>query len=246
LSAIGKRLRLTRLLPGDGRIVIIPHETMYPDRDWAAITKAAIKGGADALIVTPGILKRYHDVIGKTPVILTTPLEPEYIDLALKVDAAAVKWHYFGPIDKLPWFEVQRFAAECDDAGMPFLYEPVPMDKLPTEGGSNITDPAIVADACAKAVSRGVDIVKCHYTGTPESFRKVTSGTPAPVVVLGGPLAPDRQALELIKGAMEGGAIGGAIGRNTTTHRSPEKIVRALSKIIHDDATVDKALKELA
>ena len=237
---------MSRLFPSDGKIVIIPHETMIPDRRWEDITKAVIRGGADALIITPGILKRHHNAInGKIPVILTVPLEPEYVDLALKVDAVAVKWHYFGPIDKLPWWDVQRFAARCDEEGMPFLYEPVATDKLVSEGGKNITDPDIILDAALKAVCKGVDIVKCNYRGSPDSFRKVTERCPVPVVVWGGPLIPDRQCLEWIKGSMDGGAVGGALGRNTTTHKDPERMVRAVSRIIHDDASVEEALKEL-
>ncbi len=242
MSMAGKKLRMSRLFHDDDRIVIIPNEILWPGRRWKDITKAVIKGGADAIIVTPGILKANHDVVaGKVPIILTVPLDPSYVDLAVQMDAAAVKWHYFGPIQNLPWWDVQKFASRCDDMGMPFLYEPVPRD----EKNANISDPAVILDAALKAVSKGVDIVKCNYSGSPESFRKVTSRCPTPVVVLGGPLVPDEQCLQWIKGSIEGGAVGGALGRNTTQHETPEKIVRAIRRVIHDDASVEEALKEL-
>lgn len=242
----GKNLRMSRLFPDDDRILIVPNETLWPDRRWKDITNAVIKGGADAVIVTPGILKANYEVVaGKVPVILTVPLDPSYVDLAVQMDAAAVKWHYFGPLEDLPWWDVQRFASRCDDMGMPFLYEPVPRDKPTSEGGKNISDPNVILNAALRAVNKGVDIVKCNYSGTPKSFRKVTSRCPAPVVVLGGPLVPDRQCLNWIKGSIEGGAVGGALGRNTTQHKTPEKIVRAIRRIIHDDASVEEALKEL-
>jgi len=34
-------------------------------------------------------------------------------------------------------------------------------------------------------------------------------------------------------------------GRNVTTHPNPEKMVRALQKIIHDDVSIEEAKKEL-
>jgi DhnA family fructose-bisphosphate aldolase class Ia len=239
-------MKLGRLFPNDDRILIIPHESLRSHTRWVDVTKAVIRGGADALLTTPGILKKHHrEIAGKIPVILTVPLEPQYVDLAVKMDAAAVKYHYFGPAEGIPWQQVNRFGMKCEEAGMPFLYEPVPMDKKPIEGGKNITEPEVILGACLKAVTNGADLLKTNYSGTSESFQKVTSRCPVPVVVLGGPLVPDRQCLEWIKGAVDGGAVGGALGRNTTTHREPEKIVKAIVKIIHEDASVEEALKVL-
>lgn len=246
MASIGKTMRIGRLFPEDDRLLIVPHESIRAGRNWIDVTKAVIKGGADALLTKPGILKQYHrEIAGKIPIILNVPLDPSYVDLAIKLDAVAVKHQYFGPSEGLPWLEVNRFATKCDEEGMPFLYEPVPMDKSRAEGGHNIEDPSVVLQACLRAVSNGADLLKINYTGTPESFKKVTSRCPVPIVVLGGPLVPDKEFLEYIKGSVDGGAVGGAIGRNTTTHRDPEKIVRSIQKIIHDDASVEEALKEL-
>jgi class I fructose-bisphosphate aldolase len=92
----------------------------------------------------------------------------------------------------------------------------------------------------------GADIVKVNYTGKPESFREVVEGCFIPVVIAGGPkMSSDREILEMVKGAMEAGAGGASIGRNAFQHRNPTQIVRAISLIVHEGASVDKALKAL-
>jgi fructose-bisphosphate aldolase/2-amino-3,7-dideoxy-D-threo-hept-6-ulosonate synthase len=66
-----------------------------------------------------------------------------------------------------------------------------------------------------------------------------------PVVVAGGSKTDDRTTLELIEGAMAGGAAGISIGRNAFQHRSPAKFVRAAACIVHANKGVEEALKLL-
>jgi fructose-bisphosphate aldolase/2-amino-3,7-dideoxy-D-threo-hept-6-ulosonate synthase len=66
------------------------------------------------------------------------------------------------------------------------------------------------------------------------------------VVVAGGSKTDDRSTLELIEGAMQGGAAGISIGRNAFQHRSPVQFVRAASRIVHHGATAEEALALLA
>jgi DhnA family fructose-bisphosphate aldolase class Ia len=49
----------------------------------------------------------------------------------------------------------------------------------------------------------------------------------------------------MVKGAMEAGAIGVCIGRNTWQAKNPTAMAKAISKIVHEGISVDKALKEL-
>jgi class I fructose-bisphosphate aldolase len=49
----------------------------------------------------------------------------------------------------------------------------------------------------------------------------------------------------MVKGAMAAGGAGVSIGRNVFQHKDPEKIVRAISKIVHKSVTVEEAMKEL-
>jgi DhnA family fructose-bisphosphate aldolase class Ia len=49
----------------------------------------------------------------------------------------------------------------------------------------------------------------------------------------------------MISGAIDNGASGAAFGRRITQHKTPGKICGAISKIIHEDYTVEQAIKEL-
>ena len=65
------------------------------------------------------------------------------------------------------------------------------------------------------AVELGADAIKTDYTGDPESMRAVVRGCPIPILVLGGSrLASDRDALAIVRGAVEAGAAGVFFGRN--------------------------------
>jgi len=210
------------------------------DRPWHEILNEVVAGGADAILVTYGILKQYYrDVVGKIPFMLTVPIEaPHLVKLASKIGADGVKVHYFGLFRKLPTVKVAEIADECDRKGLPFLFEPVPMER-----GEKDMRPGILKVAVRQAVSLGADIVKIY--GEPQTFKEVTKGCPVPVIMAGGPATTDRETLEMIKGAIDNGASGTAFGRRITQHASPRKICRAVYKIIHEDCAVEKALVEL-
>jgi len=246
MSEVGKKSRMNEIFREDGKTLIVPMESLSPHRSWHEIAKEVIKGKADAIMTTPGILKQYYDcVAGKIPIILTVPLQPFYIDLAVKMDCSAVKWSYFGPIDKLPLEDVQKFASKCDEDGMPFYLEIVPMTAPWSENSKLIIDVDALMKTCLLAASLGADFVKTNYTNDPVAFKRITSACPIPVTILGGERISDEECLKRIKGAIDGGAAGGAFGRNVTTHTSPEKIVRAIQKIIHENASIQEAMNEL-
>ena len=93
------------------------------------------------------------------------------------------------------------------------------------------------------AAELGADLVKTVYTGDPDSFRLVTRGCPVPVVVAGGSKTSDLATLELIEGAMEGGAAGISIGRNAFQHPAPDRFVRAAAEIVHRGCSAEEALE---
>ena len=55
----------------------------------------------------------------------------------------------------------------------------------------------------------------------------------------------DRDILEMVKGSIDAGGSGASIGRNVFQHQNPTKIVKALCSLVHEDATVEEALKVL-
>ena len=250
MVSIGKEMRMAEIFADDGKTLVTPHESIRPDRDFGEVAKLIIAGSqgkpGHVLMTRPGLLKNYYKAVaGKIPIILTVPLEERYVDLAVKMGAVAVKWSHFGPMDKLPRAEIQRFSQKCDEAEMPFYYEPVPMSAPRAEGGKNITDTKVLLQTCLEGVTFGADFIKTEYSGSPESYRTITSKIRIPVTVLGGERISDDECLKRIKGVVDGGGAGGAFGRNVTTHPNPDKIVKALMMIIHEGASIAEAKKAL-
>ena len=126
--------------------------------------------------------------------------------------------------------------------GMPLLA----MIYVKTHKGEDENDVKIVKHAARLGAELGADIVKVPYTGSPESFREVVEGCFVPVVIAGGrKVKTDQDILEMVKGAIAAGGAGVSIGRNVFQHKDPEKIVRAISKIVHKGFTVEESMKEL-
>jgi DhnA family fructose-bisphosphate aldolase class Ia len=97
------------------------------------------------------------------------------------------------------------------------------------------------------ASEEGADVIKTWYTGDPESFRRVLDYSLVPVVVAGGPRADsERDVLEMVRGAMDAGAAGVAMGRKIWQSRDPVGLVRAVSAVIRQGASVDGAMGLLA
>ena len=55
----------------------------------------------------------------------------------------------------------------------------------------------------------------------------------------------DKDIFEMVDGALKAGARGLSIGRNAFQHKTPEKMVAALCKMVHEGAGVEKAIKML-
>lgn len=88
--------------------------------------------------------------------------------------------------------------------------------------------------------------MKTVYTGDPESFRTLTESVYAPVVILGGAKkVPERELLQEIRDALDAGASGVAMGRNIWGNEDPVRYAAAIAKLIHEDCSVDAALKEM-
>ena len=103
-----------------------------------------------------------------------------------------------------------------------------------------------VKHAARVGAELGADIVKVVYTGSVESFAEVVNGCPVPVVIAGGPkMGSDEEIFSMVAGALKAGAAGVSIGRNAFQHKTPTKMVQALSKMVHEGASIEKAIDVL-
>jgi fructose-bisphosphate aldolase/2-amino-3,7-dideoxy-D-threo-hept-6-ulosonate synthase len=92
----------------------------------------------------------------------------------------------------------------------------------------------------------GADIVKTNWPGDQESFgRCVEAANGVPVVLAGGSRLADEELLIRMEQAMAAGAIGCSVGRNIFMHDHPEAITRALSRVIRERWSADKAYASL-
>jgi len=214
-----------------------------------------IAGGADAIATSMGTAMTCADLLDHVGLILrvdggVTALGSMAggmklvfgVDDALRIGAdGVISMGYCGQSesDVLPY--VALLGSECDTWGVAYLAEMLPMVE-----GKRSAKPEHVALAARIGAEYGADLIKTVYTGDPESFRMVTGGCYKPVLILGGAkMDSDEAVLETVRGAIDGGGAGVAMGRNLWQHEHPEKITRAIAAIIHDDASVASALKLL-
>jgi fructose-bisphosphate aldolase/2-amino-3,7-dideoxy-D-threo-hept-6-ulosonate synthase len=133
-------------------------------------------------------------------------------------------------------------ADACTQYSIPLLGEFLPAGKKV----DNPYDAKWVKVAARMGAELGADFIKTNYTGSPESFKEVVKSCPVPIVIAGGPKTETlKDTLEMVKGAMEAGAIGVCVGRNTWQTENPTVIARVIARIVHEGIPVDKALKEL-
>jgi DhnA family fructose-bisphosphate aldolase class Ia len=94
-----------------------------------------------------------------------------------------------------------------------------------------------------QAVELGADIVKADPTDDVSRYHKVIEAASGiPVLVRGGGRVSDREILERTQGLLAQGAAGIVYGRNVIQHPNPNGITQALMAMVHQNASVDKAL----
>jgi DhnA family fructose-bisphosphate aldolase class Ia len=249
LTSTGKEIRLKRIFQDDGKSLIVAYDHcpfMGPAPGLAKPEETIhkiVEGGADSFMTMLGVIKQYSNVLsGKMGLIWAIPPVPDYVQDAAKMSVDAVKLTYFASLDYRQIVSIMPVATECEKWGIPLLVEFVPM-----ADNKRLTDAKSVKFASRLAQEYGADFVKTMYTGSAETFREVTDVLNIPVVVLGGErMENDRQVLETVKGCLDGGGAGIAMGRNIWQHKDPIKMTRAISKILHENFTVDEALKEIS
>ncbi len=255
----GKEVRLNRILR-NGKALIIPMDhgvSMGPVKglvDMDDTVSKVVEGGASAVLLHKGIIRSLKTVPNNCGIIAhfsaSTSLGPDAnkkvrtgsVEEAIRLGADAVSLHINIGCKTEPEmiFKLGEFADKCDQWQIPLI-------AMMYARGENVKtplDPANVAMVCRIGAELGADIVKCNYTGSPETFKDVVAGCPVPVVIAGGAKADDDRALlEMVEGAMTAGCVGLTFGRNVFQHENPTLIVRAVSKIVYEGLTAEETLE---
>jgi class I fructose-bisphosphate aldolase len=97
---------------------------------------------------------------------------------------------------------------------------------------------------CARvAYEIGADFVKVQYTGDRQSFSRVVSVVPIPVLIAGGPkMENDEEVLKMVWESLDAGGAGISIGRNVFGSSNIRQLCHALNGIIHEGLCVEDAV----
>jgi predicted phospho-2-dehydro-3-deoxyheptonate aldolase len=261
---VGKAIRLERIIDrNSGKTVIIPMDhgvTVGPIEglaDMRTTIGKVVAGGANAILIHKGIVRAGHRGTGKDVGLIIhlsggTSLSPDpnakqlvcTVEEAIKLGADAVSIHInLGAETDAEMLSQLGFISEC------CLEWQMPLVAMMYTRGAKIKDEydlKNVKHAARVGAELGADIVKVVYTGSVESFAEVVEGCPVPVVIAGGAkMDSDEDIFKMVDGALKAGASGISIGRNAFQHKTPDKMVAALSKMVHSNASIEDAMKTL-
>ncbi len=257
---IGKQIRMERIFDRNtGKTVIVPMDhgtTIGPIaglEDMPTTIDNMAKGGVNAILLHKGIVKAGHRGGGRDIGLIvhltaSTSLGPDpntkalvtTVEEAIKLGADGVSVHInLGAAGELQMLrDLGHVARDCAEWNMPLLA----MMYVRGPKISNPFDVKLIKHAARVGAELGADVIKCNYTGDPESFAEVVRGCPVPVLIAGGEkLDTDEDIFDMIAGAMKAGSKGVSIGRNAFQHRDPVKIVKAICEMVHRNASVKEA-----
>ena len=256
---------LNQFFQSDERTVIMPIDhggaIPVPELDNPASVIESLSPFVDGFVVNLGIALACQDELnGKGICLRTDCYKPTYgdnddsgpirlysPDEAETVGAHAVMNMLYAhhPNESENIRECGELISECLEADLPVILETLPF-------GIGRPDDYTVDNirfASRLAAELGADVIKTTYPplASVNDFIKVVDACPVPVIVLGGTaINNDRDLLTMVKNAMDAGASGIAIGRNVWQHSTPPKMAAALQAVVHDNASVDSALKLLS
>jgi len=243
----------------DGNYVIVPMDhgitigAVAGLKDIESTIDAITRGGADAILTQKGIAPRVHPHKNGQGYIVhvngSTSIGPDEndkrmtctVEEAIRVGADAVSFHINVGSNYEPEqiTQLSELTADATRFGIPVLamaYARGP--------GIDGADPEALGHAVRLAEEVGADIVKTGYSGDADSFQHVIESTALPVVIAGGARGTDRETLEMVRGATDAGAAGVSMGRSIFQHEDPEAITRAVTAVVHDDASIEEAIGE--
>jgi fructose-bisphosphate aldolase, class I len=254
----GKRDLMERFLT-DGRSMLLAYDqglehgpsVDFNDKnvDPAYVMDVAVKGGFNGVVFQKGLAEKYYS--GKVPLILKVngkaalakgePISKQNcsVEYAISLGAKAIGYTiYLGSALEPDMFnEFGKIQEQAHEEGLPAIAWVYP------RGASiqNDTTREIVSYAARAGLELGADAVKIKYTGDSESFAwAVKSAGKAHVFMSGGPKAPTDEAfLTQVKGAIDGGATGLAVGRNVWQHPDPVRMADQLREIIFNKRSVE-------
>lgn len=260
LNSTGKELRLRRLLGPSGRLLgitadhWIAHGVLPGIVDLKKTLEEVFKGEPDSITLQKGQIHLVNQLGSSVSVIMkSTSYSPYHratdyptatVHEALRVgaDAVSVGVMIGGEDQGEQVALLGRMGEAADQVGLPLVAHIYPR-------GAKIENPEDRAKNvayCARLGGElGVDIIKTEWPGSAEAFSlAVDSAGDALVAVAGG--SPGNALEDYLTMTAESLGVGGAgvtFGRFVWDHDDPAMVVRALRRIVHEDAAVGDVLQ---
>jgi putative autoinducer-2 (AI-2) aldolase len=106
-------------------------------------------------------------------------------------------------------------------------------------GRDMVRDARYMRLACRICAELGATYVKTYFVE--KDFETVTASCPIPIVIAGGTKLPEKEALRVAYDAVQQGAAGVDMGRNIFQAESPDAMIQAVRKVVHENEKPDIA-----
>jgi class I fructose-bisphosphate aldolase len=221
------------------------------------VLNIALEGQYTAIAVHPGIAEKYMDerfralplvikLNGKTQMQHINPLARQTcsVERAIKLGAEAVGYSIYdgSPSEAQMFQEFGTILEQAHDYGIPVIAWMYPR-------GEHLHTPDTDAASYAAriALELGADAVKLAYNGDKTGFEWVVkSAGKTKVLAADTEHTSDLELLQHVRGAVQAGASGAALGKTVWQHPKPFSLTRALHAVIFKDKTPEEALKYLS
>jgi 3-hydroxy-5-phosphonooxypentane-2,4-dione thiolase len=243
----GMKNRLARIFrPSSGRTVMLAIDHGYFQGPTTGLERVdlsivPIAPHADALMLTRGILRSTVPATHQGGIVMRASGGPsilkELSDERIAVDmedavrmgvhGVAVQVFVGGEHETQSVANMTRLVDAGYRYGMPVL-------GVTAVGKELVRDARYLGLATRICAELGAQVVKTYYCA--EGFEKVTAGCPVPIVMAGGKKLPELEALEMAYRAVQEGAAGVDMGRNIFQSESPAAMIRAVARVVHEDA----------
>lgn len=194
----------------------------------------------DALFCTRGILRTLVPPASGKPMVLRASGGPSIlkelsdeeiamdIEDAIRLNVAGIGIQVFigGQFETRSVHNMTRLV----DMGLRYG---IPVMAVTAVGRDMVRDAQYFRLACRICAELGAHLVKTYYVD--DGFETVTSSCPVPIVMAGGKKIPELDALTMAYNAVQEGAAGVDMGRNIFQSETPEAMIQAISKVVHEN-----------
>ena len=154
--------------------------------------------------------------------------------LRLNVAAVAVQVFIGGEYETQSVNNMTRLVDAGNRYGVPVL-------GVTAVGKDMVRDAKYMRLATRICAELGASYVKTYYVA--EGFETVTAACPVPIVIAGGKKLDEIDALKMAYNAVQQGAAGVDMGRNIFQSDAPQAMIKAVRKVVHENATPEEGFE---